>query len=244
MRGTVWDDERLSDPHRQPDKAARVRVMFDAIAPTYERVNRILSLGMDARWRRRAVGLARVSPADRALDVACGTGDFTRAVARPSPRLVVGCDFAERMLSLAASRDDRAIRWCRGNAMALPFADQCFSLVSCAFGVRNFGDLAIGLREFNRVLWPGGRAVILEFSMPRSGVLGRLYHAYFNRVLPGLATLLSGDSSGAYHYLPKSVSSFVDALGMIQALRVAGFERVECHRQTAGIVTVFIAWKG
>lgn len=243
MHGTVWDAERLTDPHGQADKAVRVRAMFDAIAPTYERVNRILSLGMDARWRRRAMGLAGTSQADRVLDVACGTGDFARTFARHSPRLVVGCDFAERMLSLAASRDGRAIRWCRADAMTLPFADQSFSLVGCAFGVRNFQDLAAGLREFHRVLSPGGRAVILEFSMPRLGILGRLYRAYFDRVLPGLATLLSRDRSGAYHYLPKSVSSFVDAAGVSHALRAAGFERVECRRQTIGVVTVFVAWK-
>jgi demethylmenaquinone methyltransferase / 2-methoxy-6-polyprenyl-1,4-benzoquinol methylase len=258
MRGTVWDEERLADPHGQPDKAARVQAMFDAIAPTYERVNHILSLGMDARWRRRSVLLAKTNNSDRVLDVACGTGDFARAFAKAAPRCVIGCDFAEHMLRRAAGGGTGfteagfvpsahsslcAIRWCRADALALPFADQSFSLVSCAFGVRNFQDLAAGLREFHRVLLPCGRAVILEFSLPRSRLLGRLYQAYFNRILPGLATLLSRDRSGAYHYLPKSVSSFADSAGMTRALRTAGFERVECRTQTVGIVTVFIAWK-
>jgi demethylmenaquinone methyltransferase/2-methoxy-6-polyprenyl-1,4-benzoquinol methylase len=258
MRGTVWDEERLTDPHGQPDKAARVRAMFDAIAPTYERVNHVLSLGSDARWRRRSVVLARTNLADRVLDVACGTGDFARAFAQASPLLVVGCDFAEQMLRRAAGSGTGlteagsapiapssccGIRWCRADAMSLPFADQSFTLVSCAFGVRNFQDLAGGLREFHRVLSPGGRAVILEFSVPRSRLLGGLYQAYFKHVLPRLATWLSRDQSGAYHYLPKSVSSFVDSAGMTRNLRAAGFERIECQGQTIGIVRTFIAWK-
>jgi len=268
VQGNVWDAERLTDPHGQPDKGARVRAMFNAIAPRYERVNRILSLGMDARWRRRSVVLAKTNSSDRVLDVACGTGDFARAFALAVPRVVVGCDFAEDMLKLARGKRrqaprgmpfsaspsasgsepvpfcrGRVLRWCRADALALPFADHSFSLVSCAFGVRNFQDLATGLREFHRVLSPGGRAVILEFSVPRSRLLGRLYQAYFNRILPGLATLLSRDRSGAYYYLPKSVSSFADSAGMTQALQASGFERVECHRQTIGIVTAFIAWK-
>ena len=247
MRGeadnTIWDGRRLADPHGQRDKAARVEAMFDAIAPTYERVNRALSAGRDGYWRRTAVAMAKIKPPDEVLDLACGTGDFARAFAAVSPSGVVGCDFSGRMLALAASRDGPRIGWCRADALTLPFADGSFSVASCAFGVRNWQDLARGLDEMYRVLRPSGRAVILEFSMPRAAFLGPLYMFYFRKILPWLATLISRDRTGAYRYLPESVSRFVKPAEMIERLRSAGFGRVEHRRLTIGIVTVFVAWK-
>ncbi len=241
---TIWDDGSLTDPHGQPDKAARVEAMFDAIAPTYERVNRLLSVGRDAYWRRQAVSLAETRASDRILDVACGTGDFARAFAGVRPEAIIGCDFSEAMLRLAAARDTGpVVSWCRADALAMPFPDNAFSLVSCAFGVRNFQNLHTGLAEMNRVLTPAGRAVILEFSMPRSQFLGRLYLLYFRRILPRLATLISRDRSGAYRYLPSSVSSFADEHEMTAALRTAGFQRVQHWPLTIGVATVFVAWK-
>ena len=240
---TVWDESRLTDPHGQPDKAARVRAMFDEIAPTYSRVNTVLSLGRDAYWRRRAVALAETAATDRVLDVACGTGDFATTFAAASPTVIVGCDFSPRMLRLAALRNRRPIRWCQADAQALPFPDESFSLVSCAFGVRNFQDLDRGLAEMHRVLTPDGRAVILEFSVPRMPLWPSLYLFYFHRVLPRLAALISRDRFGAYRYLPQSVASFVDEADMIARLCRPGFGLVESHRLTIGIVTVFIAWK-
>ncbi len=239
----VWTDDRLSDPHGQPDKAARVQAMFDAIAPTYERVNTIMSAGRDRYWRRRAVQLAQTGPDDRVLDIACGTGNFARAFHAARPQAVVGCDFAANMLALARRNGEKQIDWCRCDALDLPFEDATFTITSCAFGVRNFQDLPLGLREMHRVLRPGGRAVILEFSMPRAGPLGRLYLLYFRRVLPRVATIISGDSSGAYRYLPQSVTSFADAAAMSASLHEAGFGRVEHWTLTIGIVTVFVAWK-
>jgi demethylmenaquinone methyltransferase/2-methoxy-6-polyprenyl-1,4-benzoquinol methylase len=255
---TIWGWGRLLDPHGQPDKAARVRAMFDAIAPTYERVNTVLSAGFDARWRRRAARLAGTSGGDRVLDLACGTGDFARAFAKAGAAGVVGCDFAEAMLQLAAERlpaargvtarhtprsDPPGIRWCGGDALCLPFKDGVFSLVGCAFGVRNFQDLALGMEEVYRVLTPGGRAVILEFSRPRPGLLAGVYSMYLHRLLPWLATLISGDRSGAYRYLSRSVATFADPRTMVESLREAGFSRIEYHMQTIGIVAVYIAWK-
>ncbi|MFQ5410822.1 MAG: bifunctional demethylmenaquinone methyltransferase/2-methoxy-6-polyprenyl-1,4-benzoquinol methylase UbiE [Phycisphaerae bacterium] len=241
---TIWDDGRLVRPHDQPDKARRVREMFDRIAPTYERVNRWLSAGRDAAWRRRAVKLAAIEPTDRVLDVACGTGDFARAFSKADPQCVVGTDFSERMLDLAPRGGTDAIEWCRADALALPFADASYSVVSCAFGVRNFQNLSAGLREMHRILRPGGRAVILEFSMPRSGPVASLYSIYFHRVLPRAARWISGDRSGAYDYLPKSVSSFLDAAGIISALQSADFTYVESRSLSMGIVRVFVAVKG
>ncbi|MFH1417743.1 MAG: bifunctional demethylmenaquinone methyltransferase/2-methoxy-6-polyprenyl-1,4-benzoquinol methylase UbiE [Planctomycetota bacterium] len=240
---TIWDDERLADPHGQPDKAARVEAMFDTIAPTYERVNRLLSAGRDAYWRSQAVTLAETRTSDRILDVACGTGDFARAFAEVRPEATIGCDFSEPMLRLAVRRTGPAVAWCRADALALPFPGDSFSLVSCAFGVRNFQNLHSGLVEMHRVLIPAGRAVILEFSVPRSRFLGGLYLLYFRRILPRLATLISRDRSGAYRYLPSSVSSFADEREMAAALRAAGFQRVQHWSLTIGAATVFVAWK-
>jgi demethylmenaquinone methyltransferase/2-methoxy-6-polyprenyl-1,4-benzoquinol methylase len=239
---TLWDDARLRDPHAQPDKAGRIRSMFDAIAPTYERVNRLLSAGRDAYWRRRAVELANVTRDDVVLDVACGTGDFARAFAAAKVERVFGCDFSAGMLAHATGWNDR-ITWFQADALALPFAADHFTVVSCAFGVRNFNDLSAGLGEAVRVLRPGGRLVILEFSVPRVFLLGRLYRAYFHYVLPRVAAWLSGDRQGAYRYLPRSVSTFLDAPGMLDALQHAGFCRSTTTPLTLGIVTVYVAWK-
>lgn len=240
---TIWDDEALRAPHARADKAARVRAMFDQIAPTYERVNRVLSAGRDAAWRRKAVAMARVQPGDRVLDLACGTGDFSRAFEAAGPALVVGGDFAANMLALAAARGNSAIRWCRADAQCLPFPDGSFTIASCAFGVRNFQDLSRGLGEMHRVLAPGGRAVILEFTLPRSRLLGGAYGIYFRRVLPRLARLISRDRTGAYDYLPESVSSFLDAPAMAAAMCDAGFTQVQHRALTFGIVTVYVAQK-
>jgi demethylmenaquinone methyltransferase/2-methoxy-6-polyprenyl-1,4-benzoquinol methylase len=243
----VWDESRLVDPHGQPDKAARVQAMFDAIAPTYEKVNRWLSLGRDTIWRRRAVELAAVMSTDRVIDLACGTGDFARAFSAAHPGGVVGCDFSSGMLRRAQSRTSsggaRRIQWYQADALHLPFANESFNIASCAFGVRNLQDLSQGFSEAYRVLRPGGRFVILEFSTPRAPLLGRLYMFYLSRVLPLLATLISRDQTGAYQYLPASVSTFVDAEGIAKRLTSAGFAHVEHHRLTLGVVTIHLAWK-
>lgn len=240
---TIWDASRLSNPHTQPDKARRVQAMFDNIAPTYELVNRVLSAGRDRYWRQRAVAMARIQPDDRVLDLACGTGDFARAFSAANPELVVGSDFSAGMLALASNRGGGVRNWCRGDAHHLPFTDDSFTVVSCAFGARNFQNLGQGLREMHRVLAPGGRVVILEFTMPRSRILGSLYRWYFRRVLPRVARWISRDRSGAYDYLPNSVESFVDDAGMISALKSAGFSCVEHRSLTIGIVTVYVATK-
>ncbi len=243
----LWDAERLRDPHRQPDKARRVRRMFDAIAPTYERVNRWTSFGCDARWRRRAVRLGGTTRQDSVLDVACGTGDLARAFAGVA-RAVVGVDFAENMLAHArADAAEGGVRagpaWCRADALRLPFAEGTFNMASCAFGVRNFQDLDAGLSEMYRTLCPGGRAVIVEFSMPSNRVIRRLYALYFERVLPALAARISRDRTGAYDYLARSVVQFIDPHEMVARLRSVGFATVSTHPLTFGAVVVYVAEK-
>lgn len=238
----IWNDATLNNPHAQPDKARRVRGMFDAIAPTYERVNRVLSAGRDAHWRRRAVALSGVSPTDRVLDVACGTGDLTRAFLAAKPAGVVGTDFSAGMLRQATGRTEGVhgrASWCRADALTLPIADATFDIVSCAFGVRNFQQPARGLAEFRRILRPGGRVCILEFTMPRSAVLGSAYLFYFRHVLPRLASWISRDRTGAYDYLPQSVCTFMDVAGMTQLLDAAGFSRVTVTSLTGGIAAIY-----
>lgn len=238
----LWDESRLRDPHHQPDKARRVRQMFDHIAPTYERVNTLTSAGRDRYWRRRAVALSGATRADVVLDVACGTGDLARAFAAVAGR-VLGLDFSADMLKLAGTRPAPATNWVRADALRLPFADATFTIVGCAFGVRNFQNLAHGLREFHRVLRPGGRAVILEFTMPRGRLIGGLYRFYLMNILPRVAGWLSGDRNGAYRYLSRSVASFENEDGMEESLRSAGFATVERRSLTCGVVCVYVAHK-
>ncbi|MBU0718811.1 MAG: ubiquinone/menaquinone biosynthesis methyltransferase [Planctomycetes bacterium] len=237
----AWTDEALRSPHEVTDKAGRVRRMFDAIAPRYELVNTVFSGGRDRAWRRRAVELAVVRPEDDVLDVACGTGDFARAFGRANPRSVVGCDFAHGMLVRAKGRPTGPTACCEADALRLPFRDGSFSIASCAFGVRNFQNLGTGLREMFRVLRPGGRAVILEFSRPANPVARALYEFYAARLMPLAASLLSGDRSGAYRYLPRSVVSFRDVAQMRAELCNAGFADVTATALTMGIVTVYVA---
>lgn len=254
----VWTPKALESPHQTPDKARRVRRMFDTIAPRYELVNTVCSAGRDAYWRRRAVELARVTAVDEVLDVGCGTGDFARAFAAAGPRLVVGCDFAHAMLLQATaatapggngSAEEQACRrepgpaltWCEGDALHLPFRSESFTIASCAFGVRNFQDLDRGLGEMYRVLRPGGRAVILEFTRPANRLLRVVYEFYAGRVMPVTATWLSGDRSGAYRYLPKSVVSFVSSSEMRRKLESVGFTCNAVKPLTFGVVTVYVA---
>ena len=240
-REQAWSQQQLQAPHEVADKAGRVRFMFNAIAPRYELVNTVFSFGCDRMWRRRAVRLAEVRSDDDVLDIACGTGDFARAFAAANPASVVGCDFATEMLALASKRPPPSITWREADALCLPFDDQAFSITSCAFGVRNFQDLRKGFEEMHRVLRPGGRAVILEFTRPRHRLFRAMYELYANHLMPVAASIISGDRSGAYRYLPRSVVSFPDSQKVSDILKEVGFSRVEATPLTLGIVAVYIA---
>ncbi len=256
--GSAWTSETLADPHGINDKALRVRRMFNGIAPRYELINSLFSGGRDAAWRKRAVELAAVRSDDVVLDVACGTGDFARAFVTAGVKLVVGCDFAHQMLVRAAGFSPRggarrlkpaaqgrsrevARHCCEADALCLPFRSESFSITSCAFGGRNFADLDAGLSEMFRVLTPGGRIVILEFTCPTNFLVRTAYALYSRGLMPLASTLISGDRSGAYRYLPRSVVSFLNAEQMCARLRRAGFDRVKTTLLTMGIVTVYVA---
>ncbi len=237
----VWDAGALTNPHALNDKAARVEAMFDAIAPTYERVNTFASFGMDGVWRRRTVRAANVQAGDVVLDVACGTGDLVRLFARhnPAPSCVIGADFSANMLARGRYADLPApYHLIRADAQQLPLADASVDVISCAFGVRNFQDLQAGLNEMGRVARPGARIVILEFTMPENNLRGRAYRFYCEYVMPRLATIISGDRTRAYYYLPYSVLSFESHESLQQRLGRAGFVNLTFRRMNFGTVVL------
>lgn len=272
MSDPAWSAGDLRDnPHANADKARRVEAMFSAIAPSYDLNNRVHSLWQDQRWRRQAVKIAQLQPGDKVLDCACGTGDLTLAFSRalwwktcllggiPSDGQVVGLDFTAGMLEVAREKGWRqfapirshskptflgdCIQWVQGDAMALPFADASFDVVSIAFGLRNVSDPLKAVREFHRVLKPGGRLVVLEFAEPKSRLLRSLYLFYFRHIMPRTAALIARDKSGAYAYLPRSVQTFLSPQGVQQLYAQAGFEARRQHGLTFGIAVCHVGVK-
>ena len=236
----LWDRDSLRQPHAAQDKSARVRSMFNSIAPTYERINTLFSGGRDAHWRRETVRISEAGAGDRLLDVACGTGDLLRAFQRAPVAEAVGCDFARAMLLLAREHEPRPTSWCEADALRLPFAEGSFSIVSCAFGIRNFTSVATALSEFHRVLRPGGRAVVLEFAQPANRLIRLANKWYSGRFMPWAASWLARDRTGAYHYLPSSVQTFMSPAEMCGAFEEAGFADVRSRPLTFGVVRVYL----
>jgi demethylmenaquinone methyltransferase/2-methoxy-6-polyprenyl-1,4-benzoquinol methylase len=209
-----------------------VRTMFDRIAPVYDAMNRVMTAGLDRRWRRATVA-AVVRPGDRVLDAACGTGDLAVAAKRAGAD-VVGLDFSPAMLE-RARRKDAGIEWVQGDALALPFPDASFDAATIGFGVRNLDDLAAGLRELRRVLRPGGRLGVLEITRPR-GPLRVFYSLWFDRIVPLLGKVLPGGA--AYAYLPASVRRFPPPDELAQLLEESGFASVSYRLFAGGIVAL------
>jgi demethylmenaquinone methyltransferase/2-methoxy-6-polyprenyl-1,4-benzoquinol methylase len=215
-----------------------VRAMFDRIAPVYDPMNRVMSAGLDRRWRR-LTARAVVRPGDRVLDVCCGTGDLALACAAEGGR-VTGLDFSERMLERARRKTD-AVEWVAGDAIALPFADASFDAAAVGFGVRNVPELERALGELRRVLRPGGRVAILEITRPQ-GVLAPFYRLWFDVLVPALGKVLPGGS--AYTYLPASVRRFPGPGELAALLVAAGFGGVRYRLLAGGIVALHVAEAG
>jgi len=213
--------------------AESVERMFDRIAPVYDLMNRVMTAGLDQRWRRATVK-AVVRPGDHVLDAACGTGDLA-IIAAKAGATVTGLDFSERMLE-RARRKAPELDWVRGDLLALPFAEASFDAATVGFGVRNVADLAGALAELRRVLRPGGRLAILEITRPR-GPLRVFYSLWFDRIVPLLGKVLPGGE--AYTYLPASVRRFPGPDEL--AAQMAGFSDVQYRLFAGGIVALHTA---
>ncbi len=234
------------------EAAAQVREMFDEIAPRYDFLNHLLSFQLDRLWRRRAVrrfqGILG-KPGARVLDLCCGTGDLAFALSARAQASVFGADFSHPMLVRAlekarriAGRDSRKAPcgFLEADALALPFADASFDLITVAFGFRNLASYGRGLREMFRLLRPGGQIGILEFAEPSGALFKRFYKFYFRRVLPRLGGSISGNRA-AYGYLPDSVGKFPSHGELKRMIHAAGFAEAECELWTGGAVALYRA---
>lgn len=221
--------------------------MFDRIAGLYDRMNTVMTAGLHHRWRERAADLAAVSPGDRALDVATGTGDLAFALAaRVAPDgEVLGTDFSERMLELARAKAQSRpggpgavrLRFEAANAMALPYGDGEFDAATVGFGARNFADLERGLRELTRVVRPGGRVVVLEITTPQRRPLSTFFALWFDRAVPALGRLADAQ---AYRYLPSSVRRFPGPAALAEAMWRSGLAEIRYILTAGGIIGLHV----
>ena len=209
---------------------------FDKIARDYDRMNRLMTLGMDCRWRKRAVrGLK-----GEVLDVACGTGDMMLELLKQGAD-VTGVDLSEEMLAIAKRKVESG-KWKVADAEQLPFHDECFDAVTCAFGIRNFVHLEQGLKEMVRVLKPGGRMAILELATPDNPFVRFFYNIYTRRIIPWLGSRIAGNRE-AYTYLPSSIERFPKGTAMVDKLKAAGGREVKQRKLTFGVCRLYILVK-
>lgn len=225
---------------------SRIRQMFSEISGRYDFMNHFLSAGTDVYWRWKTVRLVGPLQDAPVLDVCTGTGDLAFAFRDrlASDSAVFATDFTHRMLTLAEKkRIDRNVVFVEADTLALPFPSDTFQVVSVAFGLRNVSSTIGGLKEMTRVCRPGGKVVVLEFSMPANRLLSRLYRWYFRNILPRLGQLLVKNRQAAYEYLPQSVNEFPSGADLTGIMLEAGLMNPVFHRMTGGIATVYIGNK-
>lgn len=224
-------------------QASMVREMFEGVAPRYDLLNRVLSLGIDRSWRRAVVDALQLRPTDVALDLCCGTGDLALEIAGQAQ--CVACDFTWNMLTLARSKSTSSsspVRLAAADTLSLPFGDDRFHATTIAFGIRNLADMDAGLREMHRVLRPGGTLAILEFSHPQRAWLRWPYELYLKALLPKMGDLLSRKGE-AYRYLAESIIGFPDPDTLVKMMETAGFREPHYRRLSGGIVAIHTAKK-
>lgn len=219
------------------DKRAQIRVMFDRIAPRYDAMNRLLTAGLDQRWRRAVLDAVGVGRGDRVLDLACGTGDLAELAAARGAR-VIGIDFAREML-LGARRRRIPAPWVQGDAASLPLSDGFATVVTCGFALRNFASLPEVLGEMARVLGPGGRLALLEVDRPSIAVVRAAHSLYFDRIVPRVGGWLS--DRAAYRYLPRSTVYLPPARELAGLIEDAGFRRVRRRPLLLGSAQIITA---
>ncbi|ACF14336.1 ubiquinone/menaquinone biosynthesis methyltransferase [Chloroherpeton thalassium ATCC 35110] len=238
------DSTKIAESLVETKSHQHIQHMFDEVAPTYDLLNHVLSMGTDFYWRWRARQKAKsllnhIEP--KVLDVATGTGDLALEMTKLRGASVTGLDLSPEMLVIAKKKcPDLEFR--QGKAESLPFDDQTFNLVTAGFGVRNFENLSKGMQEFYRVLKPGGAAIILEPMVPRQAIIKSLYMFYFKSVLPKLAKLFT-KSSFAYDYLPRSVEAFPQCERFLPYLTQAGFNKAEFYPMTFETAIMYVAVK-
>ncbi|PKL89955.1 MAG: bifunctional demethylmenaquinone methyltransferase/2-methoxy-6-polyprenyl-1,4-benzoquinol methylase UbiE [Ignavibacteriae bacterium HGW-Ignavibacteriae-2] len=225
------------------DKKKQVKRIFDSIAYRYDFLNHFLSVGIDIYWRKKSLKLSEINRHSVLLDVACGTGDFAIEARKLGVKNITGADLSYNMLKFFNAKSE----WSRGNiiqcvAENLPFNSGTFTHITVAFGVRNFFDIAEAFKNFNTVLKDGGKAIVLEFQLPKNIIIRKGYLFYFNKVLPAIGKLISKDKE-AYTYLPESVNQFDSNVNLVKLFKEAGFDKVSVKSLTFGIAQITIAEK-
>lgn len=234
-------------PDSDLSKKEQVAGMFDRIAHRYDFLNHFFSMGIDKGWRKKAIRTLQEIKPRKILDIATGTGDLAIAAMVLQPEQVTGVDISEGMMEIGRKKLDEKglsdkINLQYGDSEALPFADHAFDAITCGYGVRNFENLEKGLQQMSRVLRPGGRVAILEFSHPKKFPVKQLYRFYFRYILPTLGKSVSKDAT-AYTYLPESVAAFPEGKDFCSILERSGFKNVKARPLTLGITTLYTGEK-
>jgi demethylmenaquinone methyltransferase/2-methoxy-6-polyprenyl-1,4-benzoquinol methylase len=228
-------------------KPEEIRKMFDAIAPTYDSLNHLLSFGLDIRWRKKTVQLLEEKRGGTILDIAAGSGDLSLEALNVQPKLVVATDFSQNMLDvfqqkLKGQNHSSRIELVSCDALALPFQNESFDATVVAFGIRNFSDRLASLKEMLRVLRPGGISLILELSKPKTPIISQLYVVYTQIGLPLIGRVISQHNS-AYRYLPESISKFPEQSEFLSMMNAAGFLQASAVPLTFGVATIYVGRK-
>ena len=223
-----------------PERASRVRALFDRIAPRYDLINDLQSFGLHRLWKKNLLNLANIQPGMRALDICCGTGDLALAMAGAEAQ-VIGCDFSSRMLEVARERAAKLStrqppKFIQADALALPLAEERFEIVTIGYGLRNLADLESGIAELLRVLKPGGQLLILDFGKPRNRVWRWIYFTYLRAVVPLFGLVFCGDAA-AYSYILESLVHYPAQEGVTRLLSERGCE-VQLHEFLGGVMSI------